>query len=81
MIFDGIEFGWIFSLLRFSGTICDKIFLLQIRHWIDEAGGDIDVIFKQKFTDQTLTSVAKDDPWYQAFMRAANKHELEIAPR
>ena len=25
--------------------------------------------------------MAKDNPWYQAFMRAANKHELEIVPR
>ena len=37
--------------------------------------------FEQKFTDQTMTSVAKKDPWFQAFMKAAKKHELEIAPR
>jgi len=36
---------------------------------------------KVSFIVTLLTSVAKDDPWYQAFMRAANKHELEIAPR
>ncbi len=30
-----------------------------------KAGGDIDVKFVQKFTDQTMTSVAEDDPWFQ----------------
>jgi len=54
----------------------------KINNWVKEAGdGQIDVIFKQKFTDQTLTSIAKDDPWYQAFMRAADKHKLEISPK
>lgn len=67
--------------IRITPTTNMADFEAQIMKWIDEAGGDIDVIFKQKFTDQTLTSVAKNDPWYQAFMRAANKHELDIAPR
>ena len=41
----------------------------------------IELQFVQKFTDQTMTSVAADDPWYKAFMKAADKHNLEIAPR
>ena len=53
----------------------------QINKWIEEAGGGIEMHFDQKFQDQTLTSVAETDPWYLAFMRAAKKHELEIAPR
>ena len=48
--------------------------------WVEEAGSGIEVTYDQKFTDQTLTSVAKEDPWYQAFMRGADKHGLEIAP-
>ena len=31
--------------------------------------------------DQTLTSIAEKDPWYQAFMKGAKKHDLEIVPR
>lgn len=41
-----------------------------------QAGGNIQMEFVQKFTDQTMTSVAKDDPWYQAFTRATDKHEV-----
>ena len=46
-----------------------------------EAGEGIEMEFVQKFTDQTLTSVSQSDPWYQAFMRAADKHKLDIHPR
>ena len=31
--------------------------------------------------DQSLTSIAKDDPWYQAFCRAVvDKHGLKVRP-
>ena len=28
-----------------------------------------------------MTSVAKDDPWYQAFTRGIEKHDLKISPQ
>ena len=37
--------------------------------------------FIQKFTDRTLTSIANDDPWYQAFLIGAKKHSLKIQPQ
>ncbi len=38
--------------------------------------------FLQKCTDQTLTSVAADDPWYKAFCRAVvDKHKLKVKPQ
>jgi hypothetical protein len=39
------------------------------------------MVFVQKFTDQTMTSVSKDDPWFQALNRATDKHEIKIDPR
>jgi len=30
-----------------------------------DAGSGLELEFKDKFTDQTLTSVAPDDPWYR----------------
>lgn len=36
--------------------------------------------FAQKFTDQTLTSVAEDDPWFQAMKRGTDKHSLKVQP-
>lgn len=67
--------------IRITPTTNMADFEAMIRKWVAEAGQGIDISFEQKFTDQTLTSVAAEDPWYQAFMRAANKHKLEIAPR
>ena len=38
--------------------------------------------FLQKGMDQSLTSIAKDDPWYQAFCRAVvDKHKLKVKPQ
>ena len=62
-------------------TPVDK-FEAMIKKWVEEAGSGIEIQFEFKpIDDQTLTSVAKEDPWYQAFMRGANKHNLEIVPR
>merc|ERR1712150_28417 len=63
-----------------ENTAAEKVQYL-INKWLEEAGSGIELEYNQKFTDQTLTSVAKEDPWYQAFMRGVNKHNLEIAPR
>ena len=56
-------------------------FEAMIMQWVEEAGSGIEVKFEAKYTDQTLTSVAENDPWYQAFMKGAAKHKLEITPR
>lgn len=38
--------------------------------------------YLQKCQDQTLTSIAADDPWYQAFLRAVvDKHKLKVKPQ
>ena len=36
--------------------------------------------FECKISDDNLTSVAEDDPWYKAFKAATNKHKLTIEP-
>jgi len=66
--------------IRITPTTKLEKFEGMIRKWIGEAGEGIELEFVQKFTDQTMTSVANDDPWYRAFMKAANKHKLEIQP-
>ena len=66
--------------IRLTPTTNLNDFEKKIHQWITEAGGGIDIHYEQKFTDQTLTSVALEDPWFQAFMRAANKHDLDIQP-
>ena len=53
----------------------------MLMKWVEEAGPGIEITYDYKFDDQTLTSIAKDDPWFQAFMRGADKHGLEIVPR
>jgi len=45
------------------------------------AGGQIDVQFMQKFTDQTMTSVAENDPWFKAFSSGCVISGIKIAPR
>ena len=61
-------------------TPLDK-FEEMLYQWIEEAGSGIEVMWDQKMSDRTLTSVAQDDPWYQAFMKGAAKHDLEVVPR
>jgi len=48
---------------------------------MEEAGGGIDLLIEHKFNNQKMTSVSKEDPWFQAFSRATDKHQLKIAPR
>ena len=35
----------------------------------------------QKFADQTMTSVAENDPWYKSFKSATDKHNLKLDTR
>lgn len=45
-----------------------------------QAGGDIESEYIQKYTDQSFTSVAEDDPWFKAFKKATDKNNLKISP-
>jgi aminoacylase len=67
--------------LRITPSTSMETFEAMLDKWVAEAGKGIEVVYEQKFTDQTLTNVAKDDPWFQAFMRAAVTNGLDIAPR
>ena len=74
------EFTVGFDIRITPTTPLDK-FEAMLNQWIKDAGSDIEVKYEQKFMDQTLTSIAEKDPWYQAFMKGAKKHDLEIVPR
>lgn len=67
--------------IRITPTTSMEKFESMLRLWMKEAGEGIEMEFLQKFTDQTLTSVAEEDPWYRAFKRASEKHNLKIKPR
>merc|ERR1712130_176491 len=66
--------------IRITPTTDIVQFEKNIRQWMGEAGSGLELDFIQKFTDQTLTSTAEDDPWYSALTRAFNKHQLKVSP-
>lgn len=65
--------------IRITPTTNLKEFEDMIRKWCDEAGGGIELEFKQKFTDQTMTPISLDDPWFKAFKTAIDKNGLKVA--
>jgi len=67
--------------IRITPTTDIVQFEKDIRQWMTEAGSGLELEFIQKFTDQTLTSTADDDPWYSALTRAFNKHQLKVKPQ
>ena len=67
--------------IRMTPTVDIVAFENQLRRWMEEAGGGIDLLIEHKFNNQKMTSVSKEDPWFQAFTRATDKHQLKIAPR
>ena len=67
--------------MRITPTTDIKQFEVMLRGWLAEAGTDIDLDFLVKFTDQTLTSVDPQDPWYAAITRAFSKHGLNVKPQ
>jgi len=67
--------------IRITPTTDIVQFEKGIRQWMEEAGSGLQLEFIQKFTDQTLTSTAEDDPWYSALTRAFNKHQLKVKPQ
>jgi len=67
--------------IRITPTTNLKEFEAKLRGWADEAGPGIEFSYAQKFTDQTMTSVAVDDPWWAALTAAFNKHNLNVKPQ
>lgn len=67
--------------MRITPTTNIAEFQKMLETWTEEAGGGIRMEFVQKFTDQTMTSVSSDDPWFQAFTRGTQAHGLKISPQ
>jgi len=67
--------------IRITPTTNIAEFEAMLRGWMAEAGSDLEMEFMQKFTDQTMTSVAADDPWWSAVTAAFNKHSLKVRPQ
>ena len=67
--------------MRITPTTDIREFEDRLRGWLAEAGSDIDLDFLVKFTDQSLTSVDPQDPWYEAMTRAFTKHGLKVRPQ
>ena len=56
-------------------------FEATLRGWLAEAGPDIELQFLVEFIDQTLTSVAEEDPWFAAMSAATRQHGLRVRPQ
>jgi len=67
--------------IRITPTTNIVEFEKDIRKWMEEAGAGLELEFLQKFTDQSLTSTAADDPWYSALAAAFTKHGLKVRPQ
>ena len=72
-------------VLHFDIRISPKTDIVEfekmLRGWLAEAGDDIELEFIVKYSDQTMTSVSRDDLWFSAVLKAVNKHELTIRPQ
>jgi len=67
--------------IRITPTTNIEQFEAMLRGWLKEAGEGIQLEFLQKFTDQTMTSIAEDDPWYCALKKAFSKHNMKVKPQ
>ena len=67
--------------IRITPTTPMEKFEAMISKWVEEAGSGIEIQCEEKTINKNLSSVAKEDPWYQAFMRGTKKHNLQIVPR
>jgi len=63
--------------IRITPTTKLKDFEGMIRDWMSEAGDGMEMNFLQKFTDQTMTSTAPEDPWFSALTAGFRKHNLK----
>ncbi|GAB0091333.1 aminoacylase-1 [Sergentomyia squamirostris] len=53
----------------------------NIKTWCQEAGGEIDIIFKQKEPHVPVTSMGQDNIYWQAFKSAIDDLKLKIRPQ
>ena len=67
--------------IRITPTTNIEQFESMLRGWLDEAGQGIQLEFLQKFTDQTMTSISEDDPWYSALKAAFKAHNMKVRPQ
>lgn len=67
--------------MRITPTTDLQEFERNLRNWMTEAGPGMEMEFIQKTTDQSLTSVAMDNPWFSALTTAFNKHKLQVKPQ
>jgi len=67
--------------IRITPTTNIAEFESMLRGWMSEAGPGLEMEFVQKFTDQTMTSVAASDPWWTALTKAFDKHSLKVKPQ
>jgi aminoacylase len=63
--------------IRITPTTNIAEFEKMIRDWMLEAGEGLELTFIQKFTDQTLTPINPEDPWFSALSAGMNKHNLK----
>ena len=72
-------------ILHFDIRITPKTNIIDfekmLRGWLAEVGDDIELEFIVKYSDQTMTSVKRDDLWFSAILKAINKHQLTIRPQ
>ncbi|XP_077982510.1 aminoacylase-1-like [Glandiceps talaboti] len=64
--------------IRLAPTVDMKEFEEKIKTWCTEAGTDVTYEFLQKHTDNTMTSIDKSDPWWNAFTTACEQMSMKI---
>ena len=68
--------------IRISPTTNMVQFEDRLRGWLADAGADVDLEFiVEKFTDQSLTSISENDPWYNGLLRAFKNNNLKVKPQ
>ena len=68
--------------IRISPTTDMDQFEDMLRGWLREAGDDVTMEFiVPKHSDQTLTSVDQNDPWFAALNKAFVNQQLNVAPQ
>ena len=68
--------------IRISPTLDLAQFEARLRGWLAEAGPEVSLRFLvDPVTDQSLTSVAPEDPWFSGMARAFAAHGLEVRPQ
>ncbi|ELT90864.1 hypothetical protein CAPTEDRAFT_184037 [Capitella teleta] len=55
-------------------------FEAMLNKWCQEAGEGVAIKFLQKNTNQALTSISSEDPWWKAFSGVCDKLNLSIEP-